>query len=158
MLCNSSDITVVRQSVIWYTLLTKLCFKFSLCAVLTWCLCIISMIFNQVWWFGSQTCECSTSIKSGIHLCCIFLIHHFPQLSFLEVIIDLEIIMMRKFVNKMKLIEKSLSKIRKEKIDFCQFCCLVSFEDSNLEIHINIFLILNQKSNSFKTKEVIEVV
>lgn len=88
-----------------------------------------------------------------------FLIHHFPQLSFLEVVIDLKIIVMRKFLNKMKFIKESLSKIRREKkkIDFCQFCCLVFFEDSNLEIHINISLILNQQSNPFKTKEMIEI-
>ena len=50
------DNTVVKQSRIWHTMLIKLYFKLSLCAILIWRLHITNMIvFSQMWLFGAQT-------------------------------------------------------------------------------------------------------
>lgn len=80
------DNTVVKQSRIWHIVLTKLSFKQSLCAILMWCLHVMDLVVcRQMWLFAAQTCEDSTSIKSGICLCCIFL-----NLSFYSTFISSE--------------------------------------------------------------------
>lgn len=50
------DNTVVKQSRIWHTMLTKLYFKLSLCAISVWCLHVMNMVvFGQLWLFSAQT-------------------------------------------------------------------------------------------------------
>jgi len=50
------DNTVVKQSRIWHTMLTKLYFKLSLCAILMLCLHIMNMVvFSPMWLFNAQT-------------------------------------------------------------------------------------------------------